>query len=130
MCFFCAAVYLAPLNWCVFAVSVSDANTYKIFRKPYRALRYRFSFVKAAVNQDDLDTVHVLNWKMNRSIYYLSERREGYSFMVIRNDTIIYQNLPRHSDTTLTTLFSVANHGINHGREALAEGKLKAWMTT
>ncbi|KIO75893.1 hypothetical protein TH53_17650 [Pedobacter lusitanus] len=107
-----------------------DANTYKIF--PQAVIQpsdTAFHFVKAAVNRDDLDTLHVLNWK-NESVPFTTYLKDGKAnlFMVIRNDTIIYQRFaPGYSDTTLTTLFSVAKTMVSiMVGEALEEGKIKS----
>lgn len=107
-----------------------DANTYKIFPQAIiRPSDTAFHFIKAAVNRDDLDTVKVLNWK-NESVPFTTYLKDGKAnlFMVIRNDTIIYQKFaPGYSDTTLTTLFSVAKTMVSiMAGEALAEGKIKS----
>lgn len=107
-----------------------DANTYKIFPQAIiQPSDTAFHFVKAAVNRNDLDTVHVLNWK-NESVPFTTYLKDGKAtvFMVIRNDTIIYQKFaPGYSDTTLTTLFSVAKTMVSiMAGEALAEGKIKS----
>lgn len=107
-----------------------DANTYKIFPQAIiQPSDTAFHFIKAAVNRDDLDTVHVLNWK-NESVPFTTYLKDGkaLAFMVIRNDTIIYQKFaPGYSDTTLTTLFSVAKTMVSiMTGEALAEGKIKS----
>jgi len=107
-----------------------DANTYKIFPQAIiQPSDTAFHFVKPAVNRDDLDTVKVLNWK-NESVPFTTYLKDGKAnlFMVIRNDTIIYQKFaPGYSDTTLTTLFSVAKTMVSiMAGEALAEGKIKS----
>ncbi|MBB6274671.1 CubicO group peptidase (beta-lactamase class C family) [Pedobacter cryoconitis] len=107
-----------------------DANTYKIFPQAIiQPSDSAFHFVKAAVNRDDLDTVKVLNWK-NESVPFTTFLKDGQAnlFMVIRNDTIIYQKFaPGYSDTTLTTLFSVAKTMVSiMVGEAIKEGKIKS----
>lgn len=107
-----------------------DANTYKIF--PQTVIQpsdTAFTFIKAAKNRDDLDTIKVLNWK-HESVPFSTYLEQGKNnlFMVIRNDTVIYQKFaPGYSDTTLTTLFSVAKTMVSMMvGEALAEGKIKS----
>lgn len=105
-------------------------NTYKIF--PQTAVHpadTAFHFISAAVNRNDLDTLKVLNSK-NTLVPFKQYFEEGKlcSFLVIRNDTIIYQKFaPGYSDTTLSTGYSIAKTMVSVMLgKALEEGKIKS----
>jgi CubicO group peptidase (beta-lactamase class C family) len=87
-----------------------DRETYKIFPQTVvRPSDTAFHFIRSPANRDDLDTLRVLN-SNNESIPFKTYFGQGKIsvFMVIRNDTVIYERCaPGYSDTTLTTLFSV-----------------------
>jgi CubicO group peptidase (beta-lactamase class C family) len=109
---------------------VPDANTYKIFPQTLvRPADTPFHFVKAAIKRNDLDTVRVLDGthQVAPLASYLQNGKTNL-FMVIRNDTVIYEHYsPGYSDTTLTTLFSVGKTMISIVMgKALEEGKIKS----
>lgn len=109
---------------------VPDAETYKVFPQAViRSAGTAFQFKKAAILRDDLDTVLVKDWE-NKAIPFKTYLNEGQInlFMVIRNDTIIYEKTtPGYSDTTLTSLFSISKSmlSIVIGK-ALEQGKIKS----
>lgn len=109
---------------------VPDANTYKAYPQTYISPDDTvFHFKKGLTNRKDLDTLKVRDGQ-NQVIPFQEYFKEGRLnlFMVIRNDTIIYQKFaPGYSDTTLTTLFSVGKSmvSIMLGK-ALEEGKIKS----
>lgn len=107
-----------------------DADTYKIY--PQTVVRHAdtaFHFAKAAVMRADLDTVKVMDGA-DTLISFKDYLRNGKVnlFMVIRNDTIIYQTFaPGYSDSTLATLFSVGKTMVSVMLgKALEEGKIKS----
>lgn len=109
---------------------VPDANTYKAYPQTMvHPADTAFHFAKAAANRNDLDTLHVLDGQ-NHLIPFADYVKEGKIslFMVIRNDSIIYQKYaPGYSDTTLTTLFSVAKTMVSIMLgQAVEEGKIKS----
>ncbi|RZL17565.1 MAG: class C beta-lactamase-related serine hydrolase, partial [Pedobacter sp.] len=88
-----------------------DANTYKIFPQ---AVVHRsdsvFHFIRAEKSRTDLDTLHVFDAK-NQFISFEDYFKNGElnAFLVIRNDTILYEKyLNGYSDSTLATIFSGA----------------------
>jgi len=109
---------------------VPDENTYKAYpQTQVEAAKTAFNFVRASVNRDDLDTIKVRDGK-NKWVSFKTYCEQGKTdvFMVIRNDTIIYQHFsPGHTDTTLTTLFSVAKTMVSIMLgQALEEGKIRS----
>lgn len=109
---------------------VPNAETYKVYpQSVILAADTAFSFKKAPVLREDLDTITVRNWN-NQTIPFKEYLKQGKInlFMVIRDDTIIYQKFaPGYSDTTLTTLFSVAKSMVSiMVGKALEEGKFKS----
>jgi len=109
---------------------VPDANTYKIYPQvvvhPSDSV---FHFSKAPVMRNDLDTLTVLDGGDTLVSFkdYMRNGKVGV-FMVIRNDTIIYEHYgPGYSDSTLTTLFSVGKTMISVMLgKALEEGKIRS----
>ena len=107
---------------------VPDANTYKAY--PQTVIHpsdSAFHFIKARVLRNDLDTLSVLDGG-DTLVSFKDYQRNGKInlFMVIRNDTIIYEHFaPGYSDSSLTTLFSVGKTmvSIMLGK-ALEEGKI------
>lgn len=127
---FCVLFIWRPELYRVLRYQVPDGETYKIFPQSYmQPADTAFIFIKAPEMRYDLDTLHVSNGK-GQSVSFATYLEEGKSnlFMVIRNDTIIYQHFaPGCSDTTFTTLFSVAKTmiGIALGK-AMEEGYIKS----
>jgi CubicO group peptidase (beta-lactamase class C family) len=107
-----------------------DHQTYKIFpQMVVAAADTPFHFVRVGRSRDDLDTVSVLNSK-HELVPFKKYFKDGKLsvFLVIRNDTVIYQKYaPGYSDTTLSTLFSVGKSmtSVMLGK-ALSEGKIKS----
>ncbi|WP_231458787.1 MULTISPECIES: serine hydrolase [unclassified Pedobacter] len=88
-----------------------DANTYKIFPQ---AIVHKsdspFHFIRTEKSRTDLDTLHVFDAK-NQYISFNDYFKNGAinAFLVIRNDTVIYERYQNgYSDSTLTTIFSGA----------------------
>lgn len=109
---------------------VPDAQTYKAYPQTIVApADTAFNFIKQTSNRDDLDTLSVFDGKHHLVPFktYLEEGKTKL-FMVIRNDTVIYQKFsPGYSDSTLTTLFSVAKTMVSIALgKALEEGKIKS----
>ncbi|WP_158798583.1 serine hydrolase [Pedobacter sp. L105] len=109
---------------------IPDAATYKAYPQTVvLPSDTAFHFSQAPQNRNDLDTLHVLDGK-NHLVPFKDYLLEGKInlFMVIRNDSIIYQKYaPGYSDTTLTTLFSVAKTMVSIVLgQALEEGKIKS----
>jgi len=109
---------------------IPDAETYKAY--PQTVIHpsdTAFHFIKGATNRNDLDTIHVLDGKKRLLTFneYLKAGKVSL-FMVIRNDSIIYQHFaPGYSDSTLTTLFSVAKTMVSVMLgQALEQGKIKS----
>ena len=109
---------------------IPDAETYKAYPQTviYPA-DTAFRFAKSATNRNDLDTLRVLDGK--KRLLPFEEYLKGGKvklFMVIRNDSIIYQHFaPGYSDSTLTTLFSVAKTMVSIMLgQALEQGKIKS----
>jgi CubicO group peptidase (beta-lactamase class C family) len=107
-----------------------DAQTYKIFPQAVvAAADTPFYFTRADSRRKDLDTVSVLDNK-HQLVPFKKYFEDGKLsvFMVIRDDTIIYERCADgYSDTTLATLFSVGKSmtSVLLGK-ALAEGKIKS----
>jgi len=127
---FCVLFTWRPELIRVLRYQVPDAETYKIF--PHTLVQPAdtpFHFVRIAGNSTDLDTLHVFDGK-NHSVPFSAYLEAGKSnlFMVIRNDSIIYQHFaPGYTDTTLTTLFSVAKTMVSlMVGKALEEGSIKS----
>jgi CubicO group peptidase (beta-lactamase class C family) len=114
----------------VVAYQIPDAETYKAYPQTVVApADTAFNFYRAATKRNDLDTLQVYNGQHQLVSFktYMEEARTKL-FMVIRNDTVIYQQFkPGYSDTTLTTLFSVAKTmvSITLGK-ALEDGKIQS----
>ncbi|AOM77924.1 serine hydrolase domain-containing protein [Pedobacter steynii] len=107
-----------------------DAETYKIYpQSKVMPADTPFHFVKAKTMRNDLDTILVFDRekKMMPFKQYLEEGKVNL-FMVIRNDTIIYEKFKAgYSDTTLTTVFSVAKSMVSIMLgQAMEEGKVKS----
>ncbi|WP_090880266.1 serine hydrolase domain-containing protein [Pedobacter rhizosphaerae] len=107
-----------------------NAVTYKIF--PQTVVKHSdtaFQFKKASKMRVDLDSLQVLNGR-NGSIPFDDYFEQGdlTAFMVIRNDSIIYQKFAKgYSDSTLTTIFSGAKSMISILiGQALADGNIKS----
>ncbi|WP_316735368.1 serine hydrolase [Pedobacter aquatilis] len=107
-----------------------DANTYKIFPQ---ALVHKsdsaFHFIKTTNKRNDLDTLHVFDAK-NQFISFKDYFKNGEinAFLVIRNDTVLYEKYDNgYSDSTLTTIFSGAKSiiSIMIGK-ALDNGSIKS----
>ncbi|SHF72831.1 serine hydrolase domain-containing protein [Pedobacter caeni] len=107
-----------------------DAETYKLYPQSIvRAADTPFHFVKAERMREDLDSIRVFDRdKKEMSLKAYLEEGKTNLFMVIRNDTVIYQKFaPGYSDTTLTTLFSVAKSMVSIMLgQAIEEGKIKS----
>lgn len=114
----------------VLRYQIPDSETYKVYPQVViHPADTAFHFAKAAVRRTDLDTVQVLDGA-DTLVSFKNYLKNGKTnlFMVIRNDTVIYQYFtPGYSDTTLTTLFSVAKTMVSIllGK-ALEEGKIKS----
>lgn len=105
-------------------------NTYKIFPQTVvRPADTAFHFIRSQKNRDDLDTLKVLNSK-NTLVPFKQYFEEGRlsSFLVIRNDTVIYRKFALgYSDTTLSTTYSIAKTMVSVMLgKALEEGKIKS----
>jgi len=127
---FCVLFTWRPELIRVLRYQVPDAETYKIFPQTLvQPADTPFHFVRIAGNRTDLDTLHVFDGK-NHSVPFSAYLEAGKSnlFMVIRNDSIIYQHFaPGYTDTTLTTLFSVAKTMVSiMVGKALEEGSIKS----
>jgi len=127
---FCVLFTWRPELIRVVQYQVPDANTYKAYPQtiihPSDSI---FHFIKARVLRNDLDTLCVLDGG-DTLVSFKDYQRNGKInlFMVIRNDTIIYERFaPGYSDSSLTTLFSVGKTmvSIMLGK-ALEEGKIKS----
>jgi len=130
-----ALVFTALFSWRpelarVLRYQNPDGETYKIFPQTVvRPADTAFHFIRNPENRTDLDTLRVLDSK-NKLVPFKTYFDEGRIsvFMVIRNDSIIYERTaPGYSDTTLTTLFSVGKSmtSMMLGK-ALEEGKIKS----
>lgn len=114
----------------VLRYQVPNAETYKVYpQSVILPADTPFNFKRAAVMRSDLDTMLVRD-RDNQNIPFKDYMKEGKInlFMVIRNDTVIYEKFaPGYSDTTLTTLFSVAKSmvSIMLGK-AIEQGKIKS----
>lgn len=107
-----------------------DAETYKVYPQSFvKPADTPFHFIKAQKMRTDLDTVMVFD-RDKKSMPFRDYLEAGKInlFMVIRNDTVIYQKFkPGYSDTSLTTLFSVAKSMVSIMLgQAIAEGKIKS----
>lgn len=109
---------------------VPDANTYKAYPQVLiHPSDTAFHFAKAGLMRYDLDTLHVLN-EGDTLVPFKDYLHKGKInlFMVIRNDTIIYERFNAgYTDSTLTTLFSVGKTmlSIMLGK-ALENGSIKS----
>lgn len=135
ICFIVIEVFCVLFTWRpelvrVVRYQVPDANTYKAY--PQTVIHPSdsvFHFIKANVMRNDLDTLSVLDGG-DTLVSFKDYLRNGKIsiFMVIRNDSIIYERFaPGYSASTLTTLFSVGKTmvSIMLGK-ALEEGKIKS----
>ena len=127
---FCVLFTWRPELIRVLRYRVPDAETYKIFPQTLvQPADTPFHFISMADNRADLDTLHVLDGK-NQSVPFSTYLEAGKSnlFMVIRNDSIIYQHFaPGYTDSTRTTLFSVAKTMVSlMVGKALEEGSIKS----
>jgi CubicO group peptidase (beta-lactamase class C family) len=87
-----------------------------------------FTFHRAAVMRDDLDTLHVYDGG-GHLIPFRAYAEQGRltAFLVVRNDTLLYERYFRgYTDTTLSSLFSMSKSvtSLLAGR-ALADGALR-----
>ena len=106
------------------------AETYKIYPQSLVSpADTPFHFVKAEKMRDDLDTIMVFD-RDKKSMPFKDYLEAGKInlFIVIRNDTVIYQKFKSgYSDTSLTTLFSVAKSMVSIMLgQAIEEGKIKS----
>lgn len=112
----------------VLRYQVPNSETYKIFPQALISpADTAFHFAKAEQMRTDLDTLSVLDGADTLVSFrdYLVNGKINL-FMVIRNDTVIYQHFDSgYSDTTLTTLYSVAKTMVSVllGK-AVEEGKI------
>lgn len=112
----------------VLRYQVPDGKTYKIYPQTViLPADTPFHFIKAGLMRTDLDTLHILDGA-DTLVSVKDYIRNGKInlFMVIRNDTVIYQHFaPGYSDSTLATLFSVSKTMVSIllGK-ALEEGKI------
>jgi len=107
-----------------------NAETYKIFPQAFVLPGDApFLFKRALKMRTDLDSLHVFNGQ-NQSIRFDDYFKQGKltAFIVIRNDSIIYQKFADgYADSTLTTIFSGAKSFISIMiGQALAEGDIKS----
>lgn len=118
--------YLTRVLW----YRTPDAVTYKAFPQ---AVIYKsdsaFHFFRAAKMRDDLDTLKVRDG--NKQYISFSEyfkQGELNAFMVIRNDSVLYEKYTQgYSDSTLTTIFSGAKSMVSiMVGQALAAGNIKS----
>lgn len=127
---FCVLFTWRPELIRVVRYQVPDANTYKAY--PQMVIHpsdSAFHFVKARAMRNDLDTLSVLD-DGDSLVSFKDYLRIGKInlFMVIRNDTVIYERFDQgYSDHTLTTLFSVGKTmvSIMLGK-ALENGKIRS----
>ena len=127
---FCVLFTWRPYLIRVVRYQVPDANTYKAYPQvvvqPSDSV---FHFAKAPVMRNDLDTLSVLDGA-DTLVSFKDYMRNGKIsvFMVIRNDTVIYERFaPGYSDSSLTTLFSVGKTMVSLMMgKALEEHKIKS----
>jgi len=119
-----------PYLFRVLKYRTPDAVTYKQFPQ---AIVHKsdsvFRFYRSAKLRNDVDTLHVKDGN-NQSISFKEyfEKGELNAFIVIRNDSILYEKYSSgYSDSTLTSVFSGAKSMVSIMLgQALADGKIKS----